>query len=785
MQKQSDIPYSHLQICNLCEAMCGLKIEMDNGQVTRIKGNPEDTFSKGYMCAKALALKDIHEDKNRLRQPVRRTPKGWKNISWETAFKEIESELSAARGKFGRNSIALYLGNPRYHHHGSLLTSILLKKSLNSKNCFSVASSDHLPHMLAAYHLFGHMAMLPVPDIDRTEYLLCFGANPLVSNGSVMSAPNIRKRLKQIQHRGGKIITIDPRKTDTGKLADRHIFIKPEQDTFLLLGLIQLIFKNQLVNKGEWQKYTKGLLELDRITQTYTVDKVAKQTGIEQEVIESIALEFATAKKASAYGRFGICTQNHGAINGWLIVVLNIITGNLDQAGGFMFPTPAADLALLSFLVNEEGRFNKYQSPVNNFPSFDSEIPVIDMADEMLANHSDAIKVFINIAGNPVLSTPDGKKLGHALGQLDFMVAVDSYINESNQFANIVLPPTSPLERSQYNMTCNLTAVRNNARFSTPLFTPASDAKHDWQIFLHLSNILNREKSFRSLILRLISFIFKKAGPDNILDLLLRLGPYGFTFRKGFSTIPDPVGKKEPRASLLTGYNFLNKFQNKLKLLYKISPFSIRRNEYIKNSGYENKKLSLSLKKLKRNPNGFDLGAMIPVLPDRLFTTNKIINLTPDFYVSGLEKISTGSGENLALEMGEFYLIGRRSPRSMNSWLNNVERLTKGKPSNTLLMNPENALTLDLKADDIVRIESNNNCIFAVVELCPSIMKDVVSLPHGWGNQRQSTKTRTAETNSETSFNDLTSSFGFDPLSGMSRLNGLIVRVTKPDKISK
>jgi len=742
------------------------------------------------MCAKALALKDIHEDKNRLRQPVRRTPEGWKSISWETAFQEIETELSAIKDKFGSNSIGLYLGNPRYHHHGSLLTSILLKKSLNSKNCFSVASSDHLPHMLAAYHLFGHMAMLPVPDIDRTDYLLCFGANPLVSNGSVMSAPNIKKRLKALQDRGGKITTIDPRKTETGELADRHVFIRPEQDTFLLLGIIHFIFQNKLVHQGEWQKYTKGLLELEQITKTCTVDKVARQTGIKQEVIESIANEFATAKKASAYGRFGICTQNHGAINGWLIYVLNIITGNLDQPGGLMFPTPAVDLALLSSLVNEEGRFNEFQSSLNNLPSFDSEIPVIEMADSMLGNQPDSIKAFINISGNPVLSTPDGKKLEQALKQLDFMVAVDCYINESNQFANIILPPTSPLERSQYNMTCNLTAVRNNARFSSPLFSPATDAKHDWQIFLHLSNILNQNNSFRSIILRLISFIFKKAGPDNILDLLLRLGPYGFSFRFSFR---PPFRKalaansiqnhhKKVRGLLFTKFTFLNKALRRLQLLYKISPFSKRRGEFLVG---ENKKLSLTLKKLKSNPNGLDLGAMISTLPEKLFTRNKTINLTPDFYLSGLKNISVQFNESFSLSENEFYLIGRRTPRSMNSWLNNVERLTKGKPTNTLLMNPENALTLGIKSGNKIRIESNRNYIFAEVELCPSIMKDVISLPHGWGSQQQFNTFSTIGKTSATSFNDLTSNLDFDPLSGMSRLNGLIVKLTKPSEIPK
>ncbi len=758
--------------------MCGLKIQTHHGKVTSIKGNPDDPFSKGHMCAKALALKDIHEHKDRLRQPVRRTPQGWETISWETAFEDIAKELETAKKKYGDNSVALYLGNPRIHHHGSLLTSILLRKSLNSKNCFSVASSDHLPHMLAAYQLFGHMALLPVPDIDRTDYLLCFGANPVVSNGSLMSAPYIKKRLKALQSRGGKIITIDPRKTETAELANRHVFIYPGQDVFLLVALIHFIFENEWLAQGEWQAYTTGVESFKKIIQTFDIEKVAKQTGVARGMIETLAFEFATAKRAVAYGRFGICTQKHGAINAWLLYVLNIITGNLDQEGGLMFPTPAVDLALLSAIINENGEFDAFQSQQRQLPSFDAEIPVVEMADAMLSNQPDAIKAFINVSGNPVLSTPDGKKLEAALGQLDFMVAVDSFINETSRFANIVLPPTSALERSQYNMTCNLTAVRNNARYSKPLFSPAHGAKHDWQILLQLSDVLNREYSLRSFSLRLLCFIFKIFGPDGVLDFMLKLGPYGITFRKNrlsniFNTHENP---NNPLSS--PSANFLGRYQYKLLMLFKVSPFS-KRMIGTGEKDLKNKRLPLTLKNLKRNPNGLDLGAMISSLPDRLLTADKAVHLAPDIYLSELEKVSKVSEGIAPLAEGEFYLIGRRTPRSMNSWLNRVDRLTKGKPSNTLLMNPEDAHSLSVSEGNKVRVASDQHHIIAHVALCSSMMKGVISLPHGWSGQGFVEEAGVVERCSGTSFNDLTSSHDFDPLSGTSVLNSLVVKVAK------
>lgn len=758
--------------------MCGLKIQSHHGKVTSIKGNLDDPFSKGHMCAKALALKDIHEHKDRLQQPVRRTPQGWQTISWETAYEDIAKELEAVKKKYGDNSIALYLGNPRIHHHGSLLTSILLRKSLNSKNCFSVASSDHLPHMLAAYHLFGHMALLPVPDIDNTDYLLCFGANPAVSNGSVMSAPYIQKRLKALQDRGGKVITIDPRKTETAELANRHVFIYPGQDTFLLVALIHFIFEKEWVAEGEWQSYTTGVESLKQIIQTYDIEKAVKQTGIARDMIETLAFEFATAKRAVAYGRFGICTQKHGAINAWLLYVLNIITGNLDQEGGLMFPTPAVDLALLSAIINEDGKFGDFQSQQRQLPSFDAEIPVVEMADAMLSKQSDAINAFINVSGNPVLSTPDGKKLEAALGQLDFMVAVDGFINETNRFANIILPPTSALERSQYNMTCNLTAVRNNARYSEALFSPAFGAKHDWQILLQLSDILNREYSLRSFSLRLLSFIFKTLGPDGVLDFMLKLGPYGITFRKNRLSNIFKAHQKPNKPLSSLDVDSSNQRQYKLQMLFKVSPFS-KRMTWAGEKEIKNKNSPLTLKSLKCNPNGLDLGAMISSLPDRLFTADKTIHLAPDIYLSELEKITKVPEEIASLAEGEFYLIGRRTPRSMNSWLNRVDRLTKGKPSNTLLMNQENAHSLNLSDGDKVRVASSQHHIIAHVALCSSMMKGVISLPHGWSGQDFVEEAGAIERCSGTSFNDLTSSHDFDPLSGTSVLNSLVVKVAK------
>lgn len=752
--------------------MCGLQIETLHNEISSIKGNPKDPFSVGYMCAKALALKDIHEDSKRLCQPVRRTKTGWEKISWDAAYREIKQNLNSIRKNYGNDSVALYLGNPSYHHHGSLLSGALLKKSLDSKSCYSVASSDHLPHMLAAYQLFGHMAMLPVPDIDRCQYLLCIGANPLVSNGSVMGTPFIKKRLKSLKERGGKLITIDPRKTETAQFSDQHIFIRPGQDTYLLLAMIHYIFHHRLVDEGDWQHYTHGLDELEKISRHFTTKFSALKTGIENNTIETLARDFATAEKAALYGRFGICTQKHGSLNAWLISVLNIITGNLDKEGGMMFTTPAADLALLSTLIGEGGQFDEFRSGENQIPSFDSESPAVEMADKMLSNNKEAIRAFINVAGNPVLSTPDGNKLSEALQNLDFMVAVDHYINESNQFANIILPPTSRLERSQYNMTCSLTSVRNQARYASPVFSPEKDAQHDWQILLAISSLLNQGFTRRKIVLKLIGFVFAKLGADGVLDFILRVGPYGYSFRKN-AAIDLPRKPTSFVKNICSAFIsiFPKNSQGRLKLLYQVSPFSRRDARKNIDNDILKQSFPLTLKALQANPNGIDLGPMKQSLPDRLFTEGKVINIAPEIYLSDLDNLDT-STDNKPPAANEFVLIGRRTPRSMNSWLNHVNRLNKGNRSNTLLMHPLDAQSLQANSGEILRLEANEASIYVKLEISSAMMRGVISLPHGRAELKTSTGGEL-----DTSFNNLTTSDDFDCISGVSVMNTIMVSV--------
>src|SRR5687767_5203 len=513
----------HYRACNLCEAICGIEITVGADQRLDIRGDKDDPLSRGYICPKAVALQDLHYDQDRLKYPVRRTPQGWQRLEWDQAFDEIARKLKHIHATHGRNSIATYLGNPTVHNYGAMLFAPGFIRSLHTRNRFSATSVDQLAHHLSAYLMFGHQLLLPVPDVDRTRFFLILGANPAVSNGSLMTAPGMNRRLREIRERGGKVILIDPRQNETARLADRHLFIRPGTDVLLLLALLHVVFDEHLTRLDQLAPITKGVETIRDLVAEFSPEQVTAITGINPTEIRMLAREFAAAESAVCYGRIGVSTQEFGGVCQWLINVLNVVTGNFDRPGGAMFPLPAFDPVTAPQSLAPRGSFARRHSRVRKLPEFTGEFPVAALAEEILTEGAGQIKALVTIAGNPVLSTPNGRELDRALAGLDFMVSIDCYINETTRHAHIILPPTSPLERGHYDLAFHLLAVRNTTKFSPPLFEPDADAKHDWQILLELQTRMEDGGLGARAKFGLMRFL----GPEGILDLALRFGPYG------------------------------------------------------------------------------------------------------------------------------------------------------------------------------------------------------------------------------------------------------------------
>jgi len=447
----------------LCEAVCGLSVEIDGGVIKSVRGDKEDPFSQGHICPKAAAIIDVQDDPDRIREPQRRQGSTWRAVSWNDALNQAGERIAAIQRKYGRSAVAVYLGNPGVHSYSALLATPLFSRALGTKARFSATSVDQLPHMLASLTMFGHQLLLPVPDVDRTSFFLVLGANPIASNGSLMTAGGISRRLEALKKRGGKLVVVDPRRTETAAIADQHLAIRPGSDSLLLLAMLQVIFAEGRADLKGLAARSEGLPELREAASRFPPERVAARIGVPAGQIRALALEFSKAPSAVAYGRVGASTQEYGGLAAWLVVALNAVTGNLDREGGFMLTTPAADLAGLAVRTGDQGHFDRFRSRVRGLPEFGGELPAATLAEEIDTEGDGRISALITLAGNPVLSTPNGKRLEKALAGLEYMVSVDLYRNETTRHANVILPTSFGFERDHYDLAFYALAVRNAA----------------------------------------------------------------------------------------------------------------------------------------------------------------------------------------------------------------------------------------------------------------------------------------------------------------------------------
>ncbi|MDH3201672.1 MAG: molybdopterin oxidoreductase family protein [Myxococcales bacterium] len=724
----SSNPTTHYRTCNLCEAMCGLEIEVAGDQVTSIRGDEQDVFSRGHICPKATALKDLYDDPDRLKAPVRRVGNRWEPISWDEAFDETVDRLHEVQEKHGRSAIGLYFGNPNAHNFGTLVYGPAFFRGLGTKNRFSASSCDQWPLMLASYFMFGHQLRFPVPDVDRTDYMMLIGANPIASNGSIMSAPGIKKRLEGIQKRGGKVVVVDPRRTETARIADEHVFVKPGTDALFLLGLLHEVTAAG-VDLGRLAQHVKNVDRMIEIAKGYPPRQTADVTGVPATTVKRLAREFREAPKAVAYGRVGACTQEFGGQCMWLINALNALTGNLDEPGGSMFATPAIDtMKKIGGFGLGRGSYGRWKSRVRGLPEFGGELPSSVMAEEILTEGPGQIRAMVTLAGNPILSTPNGGRLDKAFESLDFTLAIDFFINETTRHADIILPPVSPIQRSHYDLALYLVAVRNSANYSPPLFEPQEGELDDWQILSELSCRLAAKRHGKLSKEYLAARAMHKAGPERVLDLGLRLGPYG----------------------------------------QRLKPFGP----------------GISLAKLKKKPHGVDFGPLQPTLPEGLLEEHGPIDIAPDLFVEDLDRLHARFASGTRDDGDQLLLIGRRHLRSNNSWMHNTSRLMKGKSRCTLMISPTDAERLGVKSGGMVVVRSRVGEVTAPAEVTDDMMVGVVSLPHGFGHGRAGVQLSVATNHPGVSLNDLTDDQAIDLLSGNAAFSGVPVTVAALEAVA-
>jgi anaerobic selenocysteine-containing dehydrogenase len=717
------------RICHLCEACCGLALEIRDERITSIRGDEADAFSRGFICPKGASLRELHEDPDRLRAPLVKRGGVHVEVTWDEAFAEIERRLPPIIAAHGNDAVALSIGNPTAHKLGLLLYGSRLGRALATKNIFSASTLDQMPKQLSCGLMFGHWLSIPVPDIERTQLLVILGANPMVSNGSLWTVPDFRGKAKAMQARGGKLVVIDPRRTETAAVADQHVFIRPGGDVFLLLGIVHALFAEQLVKPIA---HASGVEAIEGAVREFAPERVAARCGIAAGEIRALARAIATTERAVVYGRIGTCTQEYGTLASWLIDVINALTGHLDTPGGAMFPKAAAFAANT---LGTPGRgkgisTGRRTSRVSRAPEVFGELPMGCLAEEIETPGDGQIKALISIASNPVLSAPNGPRLAAAFEQLDFMISVDVYLNETTRHADVILPGLSPLEESHYDVAFPQLAYRNAVRYSPPVF--AAERPAEWQILLRLIAIATgRAIDVRQLDDELTASDIQRVagpqtehvmralgdtcGPERLLDLALRGGPYGDRF--GF--VPD----------------------------------------------------GLTLAKVKAAPNGIDLGPLAPRIPELLRTTSGTIELAPPLLLDDLGRVRA----DLERPVPDLVLVGRRQLRSNNSWMHNLPMLAKGPVRCVALVNPADAQRLGLADGGRAVIANAGRSIEVLVEVSDEMGPGVVSLPHGWGHDQPGTRMRVAAARPGANINAILDETQRDPLSGNAVLSGVAI----------
>lgn len=708
--------------CHLCEAMCGLEIEIENNEVLSIRGHKEDVYSKGHICPKGVALKDLHNDPNRLKHPVKRTNQGWEKISWEEAYDTVAKELKRIRKTYGNDAIGTYTGNPTVHNTGTALTLYDTINAINTKNRYASHSMDSVPVFLVNQMMYGHSMVAPIPDIDHLDYFLIIGANPLASNGSFMSTPDIKGKIKAIQGRGGKVVVIDPRKTETAKKASEHYFIQPERDVLLLLSIIHEIHKRGAIRESRALSFSNHLEELIGLVQPYNPAVVAEHTGISQEDLLHIVDDLLRYKNSVVYGRLGVNTQSFGSLCQWLMNCINILLGSMDEPGGLMFTLPAIDYVTL---MEHESRMFRYSSRVKGYQEIIGEFPTATMAEEMLEEGEGRIRGFISIAGNPARSAPNSSLVEKALSELEFMVAVDMYINETTKYANIILPPAVGLETMHYSFVLHMVATSNTTKFSPPPLEISKDQRYDWQIM----GELQRRLFSGNLLQRAKRHVLSRIHPMTKLDLALKTGPYG-----------------------VWGGRFL-------------------------------KKNGISLSRLNKAVEGVHLSDLKSVLPERLFTEDKKIELVPNIFAKDLHRVDALLKPEVSTKF-PLKLIGRRHLRSNNSWMHNLPILEGGSRQCTAMIHPNDAADYLLQNEETVEVFSEYGSVQIEVEITDDVMTGTISIPHGWGHN-EGVVMGFAEKNAGVNVNALMSHERLDPLSYNTAFNGHPVGLRKVSSAKK
>ncbi len=690
------------RICPTCEACCGLVMQVDRDQqkIISVHGDPDDHRSKGYVCAKSQAFNYIYEDGERLRHPVRKTDQGWEAIDWDEALDLVAQKFIEIRDTHGKDALSLYVGNPLGHDFAAGIYLQSLMSSVGTERFFSAGTVDQHPQQLVCWGLIGHEWLFPVPDMHRTDLLICMGANPVVSQGSLLGTPDVKSAMEDIQGRGGKCVVIDPRYTETAEVADQHIFIRPGTDVYFLMAFANLIFEKGQVSLAHLAEHIDNVDGLQQAVASFTPENTASVTGVPANVLRALVDDYCATPKAALYGRIGLCTQEFGLAAHWMLMVISIISGRLDQVGGMMFATaPTGGTGPGS--PGDIKPYGRWHSRVRGVPETCGELPASLMAEEITAP-GDEVRGLMTICGNPVLSVPGGQNIRKALETLDFMVALDIYVNETTSCADLILPSTVHPEHSNVDVTMQGFSSRNYVSYSPRTFPPEEGLKDLGEIILEVAARMSGLTAEQ-----MDGFVF-----DGMIGMAQqRLKDDGYEM------------DAEAIKATITGDTSPERFAD----------IMMRSGSYGDRFGLV--KDGLSLEQLKAHPQAsMDLGPLQQRMPGMLRTPGQRIDVMHELFANDLPRVNERFAALSQPRNGELLLIGRRHVRDMNSWLHNLKPYVRGKNRCTMKINPGDASRLGLDEQGNARVSTAMGEALVPVEVSEEMMPGVVSIPHGFGH---------------------------------------------------
>jgi anaerobic selenocysteine-containing dehydrogenase len=710
-----------------------------HGNVTRVRGDVEDPYSRGYLCPKGASLGLIDSDPGRLQSPLVRLHGELRPVSWDDAFAEVERLIRPMVRRHGCDSLGLYTGNPIGHDFAMSLYLPVLQRAMKSKQQYSASTLDSTPHTVVAALMFGHQSTVAVPDIDRTDLFLIVGGNPMVSNGSIGAAPDYPARLRALRERGGRLVVIDPVRTETAALADEHILIRPGTDAFLLLAMVRELLAMDPRRDERLAGRTLGREILVHALEPFTPDSVTGRCGVPASTIRRLAHQLVSARTASVYGRLGTTLNRFGTFTSWAMTLLNILSGHLDRPGGMMFAESAAGSPTTRSQRRPEPlRLGRYFSTVRRAPEVFGEFPAACLAEEILNPAPERLRGLIVVAGNPARSVPNTSAVEAALQELDALVCVDAYVNETSRFAHVVLPAPAPLTRSHFDLMLSNYTVRNVANYSPPLRPVPRNAMAEWRILVRLAQAVDPEGDTseaeinRRAQQRLVKAVSAQLGiaeaeieaslsgppgPDALLDLRVRSGPFG-----------DHFGHRPG---------------------------------------------GLTLARLAGNLHTTDLGPLRPRLDEVIRTASGRIELAPPMILNHIPRLVAALSETDP----PLLLIGRRTVRSKNSWLHNIRTLVSGRDRCTLKIHPADAERHGVQTGEMAVVRSAAGSVEVVAEVDDAMAPGVCSLPHGWGHDVSDANRLIARQHPGVNSNQLAEDAELDPIAGTPVLNGISVVV--------